>query len=74
MNQIYDKVPIISDKDLSYLSDIFSWNYNAYKFNYSAKNAVTDIEIEKKLTKSLDIFLSVMKDILDILNSGGTYE
>ena len=30
--RIYDMVPnIISGKDLDYLSDMFSWNYGAYK-------------------------------------------
>lgn len=39
MNIEYENVPnIISGKDLDYLSDMFSWSYNAYKFTLNALN------------------------------------
>ena len=39
----YTEVPnIISCKDLDYLSDMFNWNYGAYKSSYSASNRVKE--------------------------------
>ena len=43
MEQNYNKVPnIVSSKDLDYLSDMFNWNYEAYKKTYSYVNEVKD--------------------------------
>ena len=39
----YDVVPnIISGKDLDYLSDMFNWNYGAYKSSYNSLENITD--------------------------------
>jgi hypothetical protein len=36
MNKKYNTVPtIITGKDLDYLSDMFNWNYHAYKNIYN---------------------------------------
>ena len=47
----YKKVPdIITNKDLDYLSDIFNWNLNGYKFTYNAINNVETKELVDILT------------------------
>ena len=39
----YNEVPdIITGKDLDYLSDMFNWNYVAYKCAYNAIDKITD--------------------------------
>ena len=43
MNIEYEEVPnMISCKDLDYLSDMFQWNYGAYKCSYNASDSVGD--------------------------------
>lgn len=69
----YEQVPnIISCKDLDYLSDMFEWNYSAYKNTYNAVNEVDNKEIKDILLKGSDLFNSNMKQVLSIL--GGNYE
>ena len=71
----YEKVPnIITGKDLDYLSDMFNWNYGAYKSNLNAINEVNDNEIKEIIEKSTDIFKNTLMDILSILASGGANE
>ena len=71
----YEKVPnIITGKDLDYLSDMFNWNYGAYKSNLNAINEVNDNEIKEILEKSTNIFKNTLMDILSILASGGANE
>ena len=53
MNIEYEEVPnMISCKDLDYLSDMFQWNYGAYKCSYNASNNVGDEEIKDILEKN----------------------
>ena len=71
----YNKVPnIISGKDLDYLSDMFNWNYGAFKSNYNNISEVTDNEIKEMLEKSITIFKNSILSVLSILSSGGTKE
>lgn len=71
MNETYEVVPnVISCKDLDYLTDMFNWNYGAYKSNYNAKSEVTDAELVEMLEKSSDIFYNNMTKILNIINGG----
>ena len=71
----YEEVPsIISCKDLDYLSDMFTWNYGAYKSAYNAVSSVEDEELSKQLEKSSNIFYESMQKILTILNEGGSNE
>ena len=71
----YEKVPnIITGKDLDYLSDMFNWNYGAYKSNLNAINEVNDNEIKEIIEKSTNIFKNTLMDILSILASGGANE
>ena len=69
----YQKVPdIITGKDLDYLSDMFSWNYSAYKSIYNSISKVNDEEIKKILEEGSELFDENMNIVLDIL--GGTDE
>lgn len=72
MNQNYEQVPnIITGKDLDYLSDIFEWNYGAYKESANAVNSVEDQEIKSMLSKASNIFHGNMSTVLNILKQGG---
>lgn len=69
--QNYNEVPdIISGKDLDYLSDMFNWNYGAYKSVNSAINNVTDEEIKNMLQYAANLFQSNITKTLDILRGG----
>ena len=71
----YEVVPnIISCKDLDYLSDMFNWNYGAYKTSIDASNSVSDQELSEMLQKSSNIFHTNMTKILNIINNGGNNE
>ena len=71
MQEIYNAVPnIISSKDLDYLSDMFNWNYGAYKSSLNASNSVTDEELNNLLLKATNIFHSYMSKVLNIIQGG----
>lgn len=75
MNLNYNKVPnIISCKDLDYLSDIYSWNYGAYKQVYNNIKSITDEEIRNVSQKAIDLFLNNMNTVLEILEGGNINE
>ena len=71
----YNEVPnIISGKDLDYLSDIFNWNYGAYK---KSVNAQKNLKIEELVTifeEASNTFYNNMNTVLNILNQGGQNE
>lgn len=61
----------ITGKDLDYLSDIFLWNYNAWKqFNFY-KGYVYDNELEAIYNDALEMFDNNMNTVLDILSNPG---
>ena len=61
----------ITGKDLDYLSDVFLWNYNAWKqFNFY-KGYVYDNELETLYNDSLEMFDNNLTTILDILSNPG---
>ena len=63
---------IISTKDLSYLSDMFQWNFNISK---NSKNILSDIQLEEVkniFSESAKLHKEICENILEIL--GGTYE
>ena len=60
--------------DLDYLSDMFNWNYGAYKSSSNAINSVSDSEIKDMLNKASNIFQGNISKILNILNRGGNNE
>ena len=71
MQQTYNSVPnIISSKDLDYLSDMFNWNYGAYKSSLNASNSVTDEELNNLLLKATNTFHSNMSKVLNIIQGG----
>ena len=73
MNIEYEEVPnMISCKDLDYLSDMFQWNYGAYKCSYNASTSVNDEEIKEILERASNIFYVSIENILNILNQGGS--
>lgn len=75
MNNIYEEVPnIITGKDLDYLSDMFNWNYEAYKITYNHLNEVNDGDIKEILNNASQIFKDNLEKILNILNTGGQNE
>jgi len=75
MENIKVSVPnMISCKDLDYLSDMFNWNYGAYKSSSNAINSVSDSEIKDMLNKASNIFQGNISKILNILNRGGNNE
>lgn len=74
MNYLQVPNDTISTKDLDYLSDIFSWNYNAYKEITNSKEQVVDSEILTFLTKVSNIFHENLTVILNILRQGGNHE
>lgn len=75
MKQNYTQVPnIISGKDLDYLSDMFDWNYGAYKKTMESINSVTDSEIISLLERASNVFYTSMTKVLNIINAGGNNE
>jgi hypothetical protein len=71
MQETYSAVPnIISSKDLDYLSDMFNWNYGAYKRSLNASNSVTDEDLSNLLLKASNIFHSNMSKVLNIITGG----
>ena len=61
----------ITGKDLGYLSDVFLWNYNAWKqFNFY-KGYVYDNELEAIYNDALEMFDNNMNTILDVLSNPG---
>jgi len=71
MQETYNAVPnIISSKDLDYLSDMFNWNYGAYKSSLNASNSVTDEELNNLLLKASNLFHSNMSKVLNMITGG----
>lgn len=64
----YKEVPyIITGKDLDYLTDMFNWNYNAFKCTVNNINYINNKEIENILNEAINLFDNNMNNILDIL-------
>ncbi len=73
--QNYNEVPnIISGKDLDYLSDIFTWNYGAYKKTINAEKEIQDEEIISLFENAANVFYRNMNTVLNSLNKGGQNE
>lgn len=63
-----DTIPqIISTKDLAYLSDMFNWNYNAFKQINHYINEVRDNEIKELLIGISNMHLENLNFIISIL-------
>lgn len=71
MEKTYEVVPnIISDKDLDYLSDMFSWNYGCLKSTNEAILKVQDESLREVLRKGLNLFKNNLMEVLSILQGG----
>lgn len=63
-----EKVPtMISTKDLSYISDMFNWNFTAAKKALCYSNEVNDMEIKSELEKVYKMHKEISKELIDIL-------
>lgn len=63
-----EKAPaIISTKDLSYLSDMFEWNFVAYKKVLHYSNEVSNEEVKSELNKITTMHEKILKRILELL-------
>ncbi len=63
-----EKVPsMISTKDLDYLTDIFNWNYGAFKSVINMESEFIDKALNNCARKVSDLFMNNMDTILDIL-------
>ena len=68
MENNFNTVPnMTSCKDLDYLSDMFNWNYGAYKNSSNAINSVSDSEIKDMLSKASNVFQGNISRILNRL-------
>ena len=69
-----DTVPqIISTKDLSYIADMFEWNYNAYKqINHFIKEVKSE-EIQEVLENASNMHYNHLQYLIAIL-TGEKYE
>ena len=70
MNNIqFMEVPsnILTGKDLDYLSDMFQWNYGAYKKMKNSVGQVTDQEIVAVMDRAASFFDQNLNSILSIL-------
>ena len=70
MNNIqFMEVPsnILTGKDLDYLSDMFQWNYGAYKKMKNFVGQVTDQEIVAVMDRAASVFDQNLNSVLSIL-------
>lgn len=67
-----NKVPnIISTKDLSYICDMFQWNFTAAKKSLHYSNEVNDEEIKNELENIYEMHKNICSNLIDLLNEGG---
>ena len=67
--QNYSEVPsIISGKDLDYLSDMFNWNFNAFKLINDIKEKVSDEEIKDLIERVCKTHKENLNAVLNILS------
>ncbi len=70
MNDVqYMEVPsnIFTGKDLDYLSDMFQWNYGAYKKMKNSVDKVLDQEIISVMDKAIELFDHNLNTVLSVL-------
>ena len=75
MQNTYERVlNIITGKDLDYLSDMFNWNYGAFKKCNESVNKIETLELKEVMQKAADMFYKNLNTTLSILNEGGNNE
>ena len=67
------EVPVntITEKNLYYLSDMFQWNYCAFKKSCNDIEYLNTQEIIEIFSEASDLFENNMTDVLDIINNPG---
>lgn len=58
---------MISTKDLSYLSDMFAWNFTAAKVAYNFKEKIVSPEIQELVGKINQMHVGICNKIIQIL-------
>ena len=61
---------MISTKDLSYIKDMFSWNFLATKKLKHILTLVSDSEVKEALTKAHDLHQNACHMILSFIEGG----
>ena len=75
MSLKYESVPdMISGKDLDYITDMFNWNYNAYKCSLDHLGVANDESVCELLDKASNLYYDNMQELLSILEKGGCNE
>ena len=70
-----NEVPVmISTKDLSYLEDMFDWNFIIAKLANKFSKEVFNEEIRNFMDETYLIHKSICNELIDILNNGGNNE
>ena len=59
---------IISTKDLSYICDMFNWNFNAFKLINDFKEKVSDEEIKDLIERVCKTHKENLSAVLNILS------
>lgn len=63
-----EKVPtMISTKDLSYICDMFNWNFTAAKKALCYSNEVNDTEIKEELQTVYEMHKEISNELINIL-------
>jgi len=62
---------LITGKDLDYLSDMFQWNYIAYKKTCNDISSVEDETISNVMDEAINIFDNNMNLVLNIISNPG---
>lgn len=62
---------IISTKDLSYICDMFQWNFTAAKKALHYQQEVSDSDIKNELNSIFEMHKNICSSLIDILNNGG---
>ncbi len=72
MNEMMEvPIDVITSKDLDYLSDMFEWNYSAYKGVCNDVEYINDKEISDLFNNILEMFDDKLNLILTIINNPG---
>ena len=69
----YEEVPVetITGKDLDYLSDMFQWNYNAFKKTCNDIEYINNQSLLDIFGEASDLFEKNMNCVLDIISNPG---
>ena len=65
---------IISTKDLSYICDIFTWNFNACKLAYNISLEVENDEIKEFICDISNMHKEICKDLINMIYLEENYE